>query len=186
MPQFIDNTDWSKVEGLNSTAFSGFNVDDFVTKDLKEFVKQYGTEEMEFGFCPRGRAPDDLNKWADVMTSVGWKFLTIENFGLKNLKGLRDQLPLRFHPTVDDDGRLRYRNRWIMYMRKSTRDAQMNAQAENAYRQFAEMQKGFEPPSMDEARAAKGLAPGDERVAAFGSPLEMKKMSASDFAKEKD
>jgi len=181
--QFVDNADWSQARELAEAAYKGFDMDAFVEDDIKQYIKKHTNVEYELGMCPRGRGPDDVNKWADLMTAVGWRFLTTENFGAKNLKEFRENLPLRFHPTVEADGRLRYRNRWIMYMRKDVRTAQINAQADAAYGSLAAMSKHFEAPDLDEARAAKGLAPGDERVAAFGSPLEIEKVPASEFGK---
>lgn len=183
MSQFIDNTDWSKSDRMNAAAFRGFQMSDFVSNELEVYVQKATGQEYKFAMCPRGRGQDDVAKWADLLTAVGWKFLTIENFGAKNVKGFQENMPLRFHPTVDPDGRLRFRNSWIMYMRKDVRDRQLTSQAEAAYKSFEQMSSKFEAPDLDEARAAKGLAPGDERVAAFGSPLEIEKVPASEFGK---
>ena len=184
MAQFIDNVDWEKEEAVNGAAFKGFDAPDFVENEMKDYIRSVGGVEMEFAGCPRGSGKDDVHKWEDLMTSVGWKFLTISNFGAKNLKEFRENMPLRFHPTVESDGRLRFRNSFIMYMRKDVRKRMIEGQAAAAYGELSDMQKTFETPSLDAARAAKGLASGDERVAAFGSPLEIKKVPASEFAKE--
>lgn len=183
MAQFIDNVDWEKEESINAAAFRGFDAPDFVEKEMKEYIKSVGGKEMEFAGCPRGSG-DEVHKWEDLMTSFGWKFLTILNFGAKNLKDFRDNMPLRFHPTVDADGRLRFRNSFIMYMRKDVRVRMLEGQASAAYAELSDMQNSFVAPSVEAARSAGGLAPGDERIAAFGSPLEITTMPASEFAKE--
>ena len=63
-----------------------------------------------------------------------------------------------------------------MFMRKDVRDAQLASQSEAAFASLKEMQKGFEAPDLDEARAAKGLASGDQRLGSFGdSAVEIRK-----------
>jgi hypothetical protein len=180
MSQFIDNVDWSKSDRMNAAAFRGFQMSDFVANELKSYIREHTDVEYEFGMCPRGKGQDDTNRWADLMTAVGWKFLKVENFGAKNLKDFQENMPLRFHPTVDPDGRLRFRNSWIMYMRKDVRDAQLASQSEAAFASLNEMKKGFEAPDADGGLTSKGFP--SETVNAFGdSEFEIRKAKDGGF-----
>ena len=105
---------WESKEDIIDAGVKGWSPLEQVPVLLREAFADF--KNLDFGFFVEG----DLQH----VTSLGWEFLTKEDF---NPDTLNEVLPARFGLEVLADGRLKWRDNYLMVMHKDFREKVINA-----------------------------------------------------------
>ena len=105
---------WQGKDEIVAAGVSGFSPLEQVPKLLTEAFADF--KNIVFGFF----VESDLQH----VMSLGWEFLTKEDF---NPDTMNEVLPARFGLEVKADGRLKWRDNYLMFMHKDFREKVQNA-----------------------------------------------------------
>lgn len=105
---------WESKDGIIDAGVRGFSPLEQVPKLLTEAFVDF--KNLVFGFFVKA----DLQH----VTSIGWEFLMKDHF---NPDTLNEVLPARFGIEVQSDGRLMWRENYLMFMHKDFRQKVVDA-----------------------------------------------------------
>jgi hypothetical protein len=111
---------------VSSTAMVGFSCE----RNLFPFLEAAaldGGASAEFTLVPK-RAVSEFK-------AEKWQFLTREMFAEKTIKQFNEEVALRHGLDYDDEGRVMWREKYVMYMQKDYRQALMRHRSETAERE---------------------------------------------------
>jgi hypothetical protein len=116
---------WDPSE-VASTAMQGFSLERNLFPFLEKAAMEGGTP-AEFTVVPK--------KNISEFKAEKWQHLTRELFTEKTLKGFNEEVALRHGLDYDGDGRVMWREKYLMYMQKDYRAALMQYRSETAERE---------------------------------------------------
>lgn len=117
------------LSNVSSTAMVGFSCERNLFPFLEDAALDGGTPAT-FTIVPK--------KSVSEFKAEKWQFLTREMFAEKTIKQFNEEVALRHGLDYDDEGRVMWREKYVMYMQLDYREALMRHRSEVAERETQE------------------------------------------------
>jgi hypothetical protein len=109
----LDKSHWEKYPEVVTAHMRGFNHLEMIPRMIKDAYPYFA--EWTFGFCDESNLP--------IWLSGQWAF--VEKSDFPDVESLNDAIPGRFGLVIQGDGRLKFKNSYLMKMPSEYRIAQL-------------------------------------------------------------